>query len=225
MFIFLLSATQLKAQEEVVEKKIGQRSRGNIEINGQTFPCEVIEYHAPPEVVEAAMVNFMAQRGKKPTSRKGMLTFRGIEVSQQRAEGPMDAFVQIEAKSRSEKDKSVVKVLLTKPDQIADKKTKDANSAAVSTIMAGSGFVTGIDNAVTESAHQSNITGQEQIVQQADREVKKLEKEMNDLQNQLNRLQKEMKDNQAQQDAAKGKLQMEIKKLETIRAKKLIKME
>jgi hypothetical protein len=213
------------AQEDVVEKKLGQRSRGNIEINGQTFPCEVIAYNAPPEVVETAIVNFMAQRGKKPTSRKGMLTFRGIEVPQQMADGPMDAFVQIEPKSRSEKDKSVVKVLLTKPDQIADKKTKDANSAAVATMVVGTGFVTGFDNSVTESAHQSNITGQEQLVQQADREVKKLEKDMTDLQNQLTRLQKEMKDNQTQQDAAKGKLQAEIKKLETIRAKKLLKME
>ena len=196
--------------------------QGHIEFNGVRYPCTVTDYDASPDVVEAAVKDYMQQHGHKADSRKGFLVYRNVRLSNVHNGQPVDLFILVEAKSRQEKEKSTVHTITAEPGKIPDKKPeKGAIDPSVVVIAAGGGaLLSHMSHNVAGKEHARLLTVQQAVVLKNERKLKDLQDDLAAMQKKVEQLQKDMTQNQKDQEATTKLIEEEKKKLAELEAKK-----
>jgi hypothetical protein len=214
------------AQDSSIIYKKGVLSKGTVEYYGNKYDCSVIEFDAPPDVVEDAIKEMMSKRGHKPTNKKGFLVYRNVVLRRTEIKDAVDVYADIEPKSRNEKNKSIVSLIITVPGAIPDKRIEKSEAAAIATInLAGAGSVllSDMEEDVSFAAHSNDISMQQEMVLKTEKELNYLVKDSIDLQKRLEKLQLDIAENGKAQSAAKQKLLEETTRLEMMKARKLEK--
>lgn len=172
----ILLAANLYAQEPAI-KKIHPTRQDHIEFNGVKYPCTVTEYDAGPDVVEAAVKEFMQQQGHKADSRKGFLVYRNVRLSSVHNGQPVDLFISVEAKSRQEKDRSIVHTITAEPGKIPDKKPEKGSIDAGAVVIAAGGgaLLAQMSNNVADKEHARQVAAQQAVILKAERKLKDLQ--------------------------------------------------
>src|SRR4030095_9806377 len=107
LYVFVLHAQQVREE--------------NIKFDGKKHPGIVAEIPYPPEVVENAFKDRMAKEGYKGTPSRGGTICKGVKLKSLGDER-VDVYVNVERKSRREKDVSEVQLLVAKGyDNFLDK--------------------------------------------------------------------------------------------------------
>jgi hypothetical protein len=104
MFFSLATLAQPKAIEGVAE------------IQGKNVAAAVIEFPYPPETVETALAEKLAERGFKANKAKDYQLYRSVPVGS--GKNIFDVYIKTERKSRKQKDASVVYIVLAKPNEM-----------------------------------------------------------------------------------------------------------
>jgi len=214
------------AQDSSIIFKKGVLSKGTVEYFGNKYDCSVIEFDAPPNVVEDAIKEMMSKRGHKASTKKGFLVYKNVLLRRTEIKDPVDVYAEIEQKSRSEKNKSIVSMIITVPGAIPEKRIEKNQAAAVATISlagAGSVLLSDMEEDVSIAAHSNDISMQQELVLKTEKEVNYLVKDSIDLQKKLEKLQLDIAENGKAQSSAKQKLLEETTRLEMMKARKLEK--
>jgi hypothetical protein len=214
------------SQDSSIIYKQGILSKGKVEYDGNMYACDVITFDAAPDVVEGAIKSLMSNRGHKYSTRKGFIVYRNVLLLHSNMKEPVDVFASIEPKSKSEKNKTKVSLLITKPGAIPDKKIDSKTAEEVTTLgiaSAGGTIFSDMEKEVSLGAHENDIALQELSVSKATKELKYLEKDANDLQKRLEKLQNDIIENEKARTAAKELLENENSRLKMLKARKLEK--
>lgn len=94
---------------------------GMAEIQGKKVPAAVIEFPYPPETVETALADKLAEKGFKANKAKDYQLFRSVPIGS--GKSIFDMYVKTERKSRKQKDASVVYIVLAKPNEMVSAST------------------------------------------------------------------------------------------------------
>lgn len=221
-----MCANFISAQDSSIIYKHGKISKGKVQYYGNNYDCSVIEFDAPPGVVEDAIKEMMSKRGHKSSSKKGFLVYKNVVLRRTELKDPVDVYAQIDSKSRSEKQKTLVSMLITVPGAIPDRRIEKNEAAGIATIGltgAGSLLLSDMEEDVSLAAHSNDITTQQELISQTEKELNYLAKDSIDLQKRLMKLQQDIAENGKAQSAAKQKLLEETTRLEMMKARKLEK--
>lgn len=94
-----------------------QAHDGSVEYQKSQQPAAVIELPYNPDVVKAALNEYLSKKGKaKGSDLKGFVTYRNTQPLQSDSANA-DLFFKVERKSRQDKEVSVVSLLLAMPSQ------------------------------------------------------------------------------------------------------------
>ncbi len=94
-----------------------QAMDGNIEFNKTAAPGASVEIAVKSDVAESAIKDKMNTLGYKSSSFKGFYVFRNFIDTSVNSQ-PVDLFLKIDRKSRSEKDKSIVQMVTAIRDSV-----------------------------------------------------------------------------------------------------------
>jgi hypothetical protein len=219
----LVILTSANASDSTILTKKATLSKGTIEYNGHSYPCDIAEYPANADLVEGALKDMMSARGHKSDAKKGFLVYRNITMPRTTIGHPVDVFAKIEGKGKGENEKALIYMIVTKPGEIPDKK-EDGFNPVVPIAIAGTGaaVIADLENNVSNADHLKRTDLQSENVQKLEKEVKGLEKDQTDMQKKLEKLQKDMADNLKLQEEIKTKLATELSKLESMKGAKLL---
>ncbi|HSC54284.1 MAG TPA: hypothetical protein VLC98_11700 [Phnomibacter sp.] len=225
LYIGLLAFSSLaSAQDSSILYKKGQLSKGKVEYYGNKYDCSILEFDAPPDVVENAIKQMMSKRGYNASTKKGFLVYRNVVLRRTELKDPVDVFTEIEAKSRSEKNKSTVSMIITVPGAIPDKKIEKSQADAIGTIGLvglGSALIGSLEEDVSLSAHNNEMTTLQEQIDKTQKELNSLVTDSLEYQKKLQKLQQSIVDNGKAQADAKQKLQETTKRLEMLKSRKL----
>ncbi len=213
------------AQDSSIIYKTGVVSKGTVEFYGNKYACSVIEFDAPPHVVEDAIKEMMSKRGYKATEKKGLLIYKNVVLRRTEINDAMDIYATVDSKSRSEKSKSKVSVIMTTAGAIPDKKIEKPEAASVATISiaAGSALLSDLEEEVSLAAHAHHIELQQALILKTEKDLNYLVKDSIDFQQRLENLKLDMEQNGKAQTAAKQKLLEATNRLDMLKARKLEK--
>jgi hypothetical protein len=95
----------------------GQAQEGTVEYQKSQQPAAVIELSYAPDIVTAAMNDYLSKKGKsKGNDIKGFTTFRNTQPTVN-DNANADLYFKMERKSRQEKQVTIVSLLLTVPKE------------------------------------------------------------------------------------------------------------
>lgn len=215
-----LSATLLAQMPD--STKAHPTRHGNVDFYGVSYPCSITDYDAPPDVVEAAVKEYMQQHGHKGDSRKGFLVYRNVRLTHVHNGNPVDLFVLVEAKSRQEKEKAIVHTITAEPGKIPDKKPEKGTiePSAVVISAGGAALLSHLSSNVAGKEHVRMLGLQQAVVLKNERKLKDLQDDYSSMQKKVEQLQKDMTQNQKDQEATTKLIEEEKKKLAELEAKK-----
>ncbi|HMP91420.1 MAG TPA: hypothetical protein PKD90_01000, partial [Phnomibacter sp.] len=184
---------------------------GEVTYFGTKYPCKIIEYNAPAEVVENSIKETMEARGYKAESKKGFLIYKNVILPNAPTSQPMDAYILVESKSRKEKDKSVAQIITGEPGKVMDGKApKGVNPAlGVMTTTHGAMFLEGLAERVGNNEFSRQMQLQEALIADEEKKMRKLESDQADMQKRLDKLKSDIEENKKAQEAQKAKLEAE----------------
>ncbi len=196
---------------------------GTLSYNGVTYASTDYEYASTPDVVESAITEAMAMKGFKPSSsRRGTLVFRNVVMPYTTGDRIVDAIFSISEKSRSEKDKSVVKVITAVPNAIPDSRPKKGTIRPESVVIEGGAvyFYEGVLPTVANREHSRQVGIQQDALKAAEKKYQDLQSEQKKLEDRLSRLQKEIEDNKKAQEDQARTIEAERQKLQILETQK-----
>ncbi|RYD99040.1 MAG: hypothetical protein EOP50_04505 [Sphingobacteriales bacterium] len=89
-----------------------QAHEGSVAYDRKMQPAAVLELPYPPDVVESALNNYLSHKGKSRNgAMRGFTTYRNTQVLATDSANA-DLFVRVERKSRHEKDRTMVSLLM-----------------------------------------------------------------------------------------------------------------
>ncbi|MEP7109319.1 MAG: hypothetical protein ABI760_15100 [Ferruginibacter sp.] len=174
-----------------------------IEFNGGKYNGYLIEFNAPPDIVEDAVKERFKLQGVKPKETKGFMVYRNVVMPLIDPVKPMDAFVKVERKSRKEKEQTIVYFIAALPGQIPEDKLKsDAAeiSGAVAVIEKGNAFLTGIIPDVRQGVYDKDIANQQSLLKKEEKKLANLVDDQTDMEKKLKKLQSDIEYNKKAQE-------------------------
>ncbi|HSC36485.1 MAG TPA: hypothetical protein VLD19_01390 [Chitinophagaceae bacterium] len=187
----------------------GQAQEGTVEYQKNQQPAAVIELAYTPDIVNAAMNDYLSKKGKsRGTDLKGFTTFRNTQLVQADSVNA-DLYFKVERKSRKEKEVSVVSLLLTAPKEgtgVPDNKhylnMEDAKA-----------YLNGLALAIEAYGLESQIKMQNEAVIKAESKYKSLADDGIDLQKKKESYEKKIEDNKRDQQAQLAEVENQKQKL------------
>jgi hypothetical protein len=192
---------------------LSQAYEGTIEYDKKKQSAIVIDYAFPTEAVENAFAQKMAKMGYKGKEERGMFNkdkgfriFRSAVISDI-SDNTMDYIINVERKSRKEKDESTLYLIMNKNGE---------------NLMSGSGtvevtrakdFLNGMIPAVEESNLELQIRDQEEVITKSEKKLKNLRDDQEDLE-------KKLKNNQKDQEETQKDIENQKHALEALREKR-----
>lgn len=173
----------------------------------------MIDYSFPPEAVENAFVQKMAQLGYKPkeekglfNSDKGFLVFKSAYITEI-SDQAVDYIIKVEKKSRKEDDQSVLYMIMNKGDQNV---LEGMNAEGVTQAKL---FL----NSLLPDVEAANLELQ---IKDQEEKIAKAEKKLKGLKDDQESLEKKLKENSKDQDDTSKEIEAGKQALEALKAKR-----
>jgi peptidoglycan hydrolase CwlO-like protein len=197
-----------------------QAYQGSVEYDKQKQDAFVIEYNYPAEAVENAIVQKMQKLGYKGKEEKGILNKdKGFRVYKAAyvtdiSNTSMDYIIDVERKSRKEKDVSVLYLIINKDGASAMKGFDDSD------MQKAKSFLNNLLPDVEASNLELQIKDQEEVVAKAEKKYKKLQDDKEDMDHKIQKLQDNIKDNLKDQDDTQKEIDNQKQALEALKMKR-----
>ncbi|XZF14715.1 hypothetical protein ACTHGU_01115 [Chitinophagaceae bacterium MMS25-I14] len=187
----------------------GQAQEGTVEFQKSQQPAAVIELPYTPDVVNSAMNDYLSKKGRsRGTDIKGFTTYRNTQAAPTEGSNA-DLYFKIERKSRSDKQTTVISLLLTMPREGAVTGTNvrylDMNEAKT--------YLNDLAPAITAYNLELQIKDQNAIVIKAESRNKSLSDDGNDLEKKRLSIEGKIKDNKNDQQAQTAEVDNQKQKL------------
>jgi hypothetical protein len=186
----------------------GQAYEGAVQCQKQLQPAAVIELPYPPDVVNAAMNDYLSKKGKsKGSDIKGFTTYRNTQAVQNDSSNA-DLYFKTERKSHKEKEVTMVSLLLTP----ADAQTNTGNLHYLNMNDARD-YLNGLATAIQAYNLELTIKDQNDAVIKAEIKYKILTTEGTDLENKKAAIEKKIADNKNDQQQQLKEMENQKQKL------------
>jgi hypothetical protein len=191
-----------------------QAYEGTAEYDKKKQPAIIIDYAYPSEAVEAAVVQKMERMGYKGKEEKGLFNKdKGFRVYKAAiisdiSSNSMDYMIDVERKSRKEKDESSVYLIINKNGQNIMEGSADPDAIA-----AAKEFLNKMIPEVEAANLELQIKAQEEVITKSEKKLKGLRDDQDDLE-------KKLKNNQRDQENAQKDIDNQKAALENLRGKR-----
>lgn len=173
VIIMLMAGVGVKAQITAAE--------GEVEYGKGTKQAAAIEIPYPPATVEAAIKDYMAQKGVKPGKSKDFSVFRNVKLKDGDPE-LCDLHCKVVRKSRKEKNVSVVHLLVGRPgENVTLRTTGDRHK-----LNDAKEFLTNLVPVIEAHNLELDIAKQQELLNKAEKKLRGLQDDQKDLENKLN---------------------------------------
>ena len=171
-----------------------QAYEGTVEYDKKKQSAVVIDYAFPTEAVENAFAQKMEKMGYKGKEEKGMFNkdkgfriFKAAVISDI-SDNSMDYIINVERKSRKEKDESTLYLIMTRNGEnlMSGMGTVEVSRAK--------DFLNGMIPAVEASNLELQIRDQEEVITKTEKKLKNLRDDQDDLEKKLKNNQKDQED-------------------------------
>jgi hypothetical protein len=192
----------------------GQAYEGKIDYDKKKQAAFVIEFPYPPEAVENAFRQKMEKIGYKGKEEKGIFNKdKGFRIYKNAyitdiSEKRFDYVIEVERKSRKEKDEAVLYLVILKENGENAMTEFDAGD-----MTRAKSFLNSLQPNVEEANLELQIRDQEDVVAKAEKKLRDLEKAQMDLE-------KKLKDNIKDQDDTQKDIEDQKKTLEGLKLKR-----
>ncbi|MEO5893596.1 MAG: hypothetical protein ABIQ31_25300 [Ferruginibacter sp.] len=185
------------AFSQTVSLDSAEVKNATIEFNGGKYSGYTVELNAPPDIVEDAVTERFKSQGVKPKETKDFKIYRNVVMPLIDPSKPIDAFIKVERKSKSEKDKSIVYFIAAAPGGIPEDKVKSGAVASSSVIAVESGgaFLTGIIPDIKRGVHEKNVADQQSQLKKEEKKLASLQDDKEDMEKKLKKLQSDIEYN------------------------------
>lgn len=185
-----------------------QAYEGVVEYQKKSQPAAVIELPYPPNVVNAAMSDYLSKKGKsKGSDIKGFVTYRNTQPLQNDSSNA-DLYFKTERKSRKEKEVTVVSLLLITPD--AQTNTGKLHYLGVDEAKT---YLNGLASAIEAYDLELSIKAQNDDLLKAEAKYKNLVNESEDLEKKRIAIDKKIADNKSDQQQQLKEIENQKQKL------------
>ncbi|HJS54701.1 MAG TPA: hypothetical protein VJ765_09165 [Chitinophagaceae bacterium] len=199
---------------------VAQAKEGTIEYKKKKQACLFINYNFPPEAVENALMGKLSRMGYKGREEKGMFNKdKGFNIYKEAtltdiSPGKYDYVVNIERKSKKERDETVLYLLVFNNDVnalplLSREETGKAKS-----------FLEDLTPEVEEANIDILIAAQMTAIGNAEKKMKQLQTDSVELQKKLLKLQEEVLINSKAQETQVAEIANQKKILEAIQSRK-----
>lgn len=186
----------------------GQSYEGSVEYQKKLQPAVVIELPYSPAVVNAAMNDYLSNKGKsKGNDIKGFTTYRNTQPMQSDSSNA-DLYFKTERKSRKEKEVTVVSLLLMPTDT----PTNTAKLHYLS-VEDGKSYLNDLATAVDAYNLELMIKEQNDAVTKSEAKYKSLANEGDDLEKKRTAIEKKIADNKNDQQQQLKEIENQKQKL------------
>ena len=210
----------LSAVAFVTATGFAQAYEGTIEYDKKKQQAFVIEYPYPVEAVETAIVQKMEKLGYKGKEEKGLFNkdkgfrvYKGAFITDISSKS-MDYIIEVEPKSRKDKDASLLYLIINKDGENAMKgfDAYDVRNAK--------SFLNDLLPDVEASNLELQIKAQDETVAKAEKKLKSLQDDKNDMEKKIQKLQDDIKNNEKDQEETRKDIENQRVALEALRGKR-----
>lgn len=197
-----------------------QSYEGTITYNKQKQQAIIIDYAYPPEAVENAVVQKIAQMGYKGKTEKGIFNRdKGFIVFESAfindiSDNSMDYIIKVERKSRKEKDEATLYLVMNKDGENA------MPSLASLDIGKAKSFLNNLLPEIEVANLELQIKAQEEAVSKAEKKFKDLQDDQQKLEKKIRNLQEDLENNGKNQENQQKEIEAQKQALEALRAKR-----
>jgi hypothetical protein len=183
--------------------------------NKQDVPCVVAEFPYNPDMVETVILDDMKLKGfGKGSSSKGFKTFAGINFNEISAD-KIDFYISIDRKSKKEKERSVVYVLVSKSFESFIGSTQD--SAVINKVIK---YLNDLLPKFSAANLQAMVVTQEDVIKKEEKKYNNLVDDGTDLAKKKKKIEDQISENINNQAKQKAELEKQKQILETLKSKK-----
>jgi hypothetical protein len=192
-----------------------QAVAGKVDYQKSSQPASIIELPYNPDLIEAALKDFLGKKGVKESSSKGFSQYRGVQLA---AADPTlsDLYFKIDRKSRKEREISVVYLVVTKPGENPSTRSSEDNYGTDQ----AKNFLNDIGPSIEAYSLDQNIKGQDDVVKKAEKKLNNLVDDGKDLEKQKKRIEDKIQDNIKDQDNQKNEVQKQKQALDALNSKR-----
>jgi len=178
---------------------VGQAKEGTVKYQRIQQPAAVLELPYGPDLVNAAMNDYLSKKGKsKGNDLKGFTTFRNTQLLQN-DEANADLYFRVERKNNQEKGTSTISMLLTAPKE----NSQSVDNLHYLNMEQAKTFLNDLTPAIVAYDLEQQIKNQNEAVIKAESKYKSLADDGIDIEKKRVNLEKNQLDNkQAQQTQA-----------------------
>ena len=197
-----------------------QAYEGSVEYNKKKQAAIVSEYSYSPEATEGAFLQKLENMGYRPKEEKGIFNkdkgfkvYKGIIISDI-SDASMDYIINVERKSRKEKDESVLYLIIFKngTNMVAAPDNDVAGNAKT--------FLNDLVPSVEAFNLELQIKAQQDVVTKAQKKLRTLQDDKESMEKKIQKLQNDIKQNLKDQEDTQKDIENQNKALETLKAKR-----
>jgi len=191
---------------------VGQAKEGTVKYQKMQQPAAVIELPYSPDLVMAAMNDYLSKKGKsRGNDLKGFTTFRNTQL-QQNDVANADLYFRVERKNDQEKGTSTISLLLTAPKE----NSQSVDNLHYLNMEQAKTFLNDLAPAIEAYDLEQRIKNQNEAVIKAESKYKSLTEDGVDLETKRVSLEKKQLDNKQQQQIQLTEIESQKQKLATL---------
>jgi len=188
---------------------IGQAKEGTVKYQKIQQPAAVIELPYSPDLVNAAMNDYLSKKGKsKGTDLKGFTTYRNTQL-QQNEVANADLYFRVERKNDQDKGTSTISLLLTAPKE----NSGSADGLHYLNMEQAITYLNNLAPAIEAYDLELHIKDQNDAVIKAESKYKSLTEDGADLEKKRVDLEKKQLDNKQEQQTQANEIENQKQKL------------
>jgi len=183
-----------------------------VEHHRKKHVAAVVEVPYSQEIVEAAIKDYMAKKGYRDNSDKGMMTFKGVKIDSYNR----DIHFKVERKSRKEKEYSLVHVVVTRENESLVQHPSDDKSGLNDAKSYLNGMI-----AHFEARHlEAEIDYQDKSVKKEEKKLDVLKEDQFELEKKIKALQEKLDLNMKDQELQKAAISNQKTILDAMKGKR-----
>ncbi len=192
-----------------------QAYEAKLEVQRKNHVAAVMEVPYPPDQVEDAIKDYMAKKGFKVNSSKGIYSFKGVKLNPNNTENN-DLHFKVERKSRKEKEVSLIHLVISKENETLAQRIPDDRAG----IEDGKSFLNAMTPQMEAYSLEVEITEQDKTVKKAEKKLENLGDDQQDLEKRIKNLEEKLEQNKKDQDSQKGEITKQKNILEALKSKR-----
>lgn len=199
----------------IAKSGLSQAMLGKVEYQRNQQPSTIIELPYSVETLEGAIKDHLSNKGSKPVQSKGFMLFKNVQLALSDP-SPSDLYFKIEPKSRREKQKSVIYMMVAKPNEnVATRSSEDVNG-----MQQAQSFLNDFEPIIETYSLNLQIKEQEENIKRAETKYTNLTNEQKDLEKRKKSLEDKIQENINEQEKQKLEVEKQKELLQGLMSKK-----